>query len=137
MTEYPTMKDFWTNRGLVDTSETNIGQEAAAALPRAAPVVTDLPFDYAARVRAVELAVHMTMSKFDGGQERVMQRARGFHAFMIGRRPYELTLSPEAYEAAAKAVNDQFYEMTPESALEIAEAAVDAAWDVIINQKDV
>jgi hypothetical protein len=127
------MSDFWAQRGFVSP---NTGTVAATALhdfaPPQPPDVT-LPDDYAARVRAVELAVQLTMSKFDGGQQRVMDRARSFHAFMIGRRPYEMALNKEAYDAAEKALVD----IDCGNASDCAEAAVDAAWAVIIGESNV
>jgi hypothetical protein len=94
-----------------------------------------MPADYPARLRAMELAVQLTMSKFDGGQERVLARARGFHGFLMGKLPYEMCLPSAAYEAAETAVTEAYHEHGGLSSV-LAEAAVDAAWAVIINQGD-
>ena len=69
------MADFWIDRGLAEGQMMD-GPE---------PAEVTMPADYEARRLALELAVACTMSAFDGGKERMMDRAREFHAFLVGR----------------------------------------------------
>jgi hypothetical protein len=121
------MSDFWADRGFLAPKAGTV--EVSLPTDTSVPDVA-LPSDYAARVRAAELAVQMTMSRFDGGQERVMQRAMAFHAFLIGRPAYETALTSEAYEAAFKVAGDM--DMTADNQ-EMVEAAIDAAWKVMFG----
>jgi hypothetical protein len=128
---YQTMSDFWNNRGLVSPGSDE--EPPPAPVSYAEAPADPLPGDYAARLCALEKAVQLTMSKFDGGLERVMDRARAFHAFLTGRRPSEFTLPLEAYEAAEAALKN-LDAINQQPLSELAEASVDAAWEVIINQ---
>ena len=71
------MADFWVDRGLADPDAVKVD------LPPATE--TTMPADDEARRLALELAVACTMSAFDGGKDRMMDRAREFHSFLVGR----------------------------------------------------
>jgi hypothetical protein len=120
------MSDFYSQRGFANPAP----DDPVSVHDFEAHQPPQIPPDYPARLRAMELAVQLTMSKFDGGQERVLARARGFHSFLMGKLPYEMCLPSAAYEAAETAIRESG--MVP--CADIAEAAVDAAWAVIINQ---
>jgi hypothetical protein len=139
------MSDFWTARGFVNPNGGTLSSnmpplhDFIAAEQNRPPeaIQVALPQDYPARLRAVELAVQLTMSKFDGGQQRVMDRARAFHSFLIGRQPYEMMLTKAAYEAAADVFGDLQDPISPELAEQLAEDAVNAAWSVMLGEANV